>query len=596
MTASSPTEAEAAARQANDPERWDQLWGKEGAGTWRKRALADVYDRICHIMPEGARVVDVGGGVGALAELLMQAGCASVEVWDHSETALEVAERNEGVTGRLVDLEAVGEPLPLIENADVVVATELLEHLSAYARDTLVTDICQAEGVHSAIFSIPNDCMGPDVEPQHSIQWTAMDFKRFLQDYFSDVRIEVFGRYQMAVCGEMAKKAFTLSVCLPVRDEEADLERVLASFRGAADQIVVGVDPRTVDGTREIAAKYADLVFELEDPALEDLDNANLYVDADKVRPDGVHFSWVRNQCMDRCTGDWIFMTEGHESLAEGQDRLLNLDALVPENSPVCMVWRSGQGQRWAFPWLCRREAGFRYERSTHNELVFPRKTLVTKLPGVRTDHFRDHSRSESRAAQRRAQNRRTLMDDWMSRKNEQSLFYLGQEWRGIDPARSIDRLQAFLATSNNGCNKYQARLVLAKELYGLGKRREAEEVLLGCAQDDWSRTEHWIWLGDINFEHEDYARAYQFYRYATTSIGDPPFTVWWISMDSYTYLPAQRMTAAAAAVGRLEEACHWAEKAASLLPSDTPDAVRAEAEANVRLLRETLDGSAEPS
>jgi hypothetical protein len=62
--------------------------------------------------------------------------------------------------------------------------------------------------------------------------------------------------------------------------------------------------------------------------------------------------------------------------------------------------------------------------------------------------------------------------------------------------------------------------------------------------------------------------------------------------MDNYTYLPAQRLAIACASVGRLEEACLWGQKAAELLPSDTPETVRQEAQENLALLQEALDGS----
>ncbi|WP_418417850.1 glycosyltransferase, partial [Anaerotignum lactatifermentans] len=51
----------------------------------------------------------------------------------------------------------------------------------------------------------------------------------------------------------------TISLCMIVKDEELTLERCLQCAKGFADEIVV-VDTGSVDRTKEIAEKYADVV------------------------------------------------------------------------------------------------------------------------------------------------------------------------------------------------------------------------------------------------------------------------------------------------------------------------------------------------
>ena len=567
---------EANAKIANSVNRWDSLWAEEGQDTWRQHALVNVYERIVALVPKGATAHDFGGGVGVLARRLRDNRKANVTVYDHSPEAVRQA-REAGLEALHIDLEAPTYPLL---DGSYLVATECAEHLSDRARKWLLDKALTAKG---ALISIPNDRLGPDEEPQHTIRWTAKQFLDELRKLWgADCRVEVLGGYLLGVCGDLAHKNFRLSMCLPVRDEAADLERVLASFRGAADEIVVGVDPRTADNTREVAAKYADIVFDLESPRGPPGEEVE--------KPNGVHFSWLRNQCMDKCTGDWIFMTEGHESLAFGLDALLTLDELVPKAADVAMVARTSGGQQWAFPWLSRNKSSIRYKRATHNQLSFPDKTFVVKLPQIKTDHFRDHSRAVSRAEQRGSQNKLWLMDDWLERQSEQSLFYLSQEWMGVDPRRAQERMEQFLEISNNGPNKYQVRLVLAKMLMSKDDTAAARELLVKCCADDWSRTEHYLWLGDIAVANSSYEEAYQFYRLAATRIGSPPFTAWWIDLSSYSYLPPQRLAMVAAALNRTEEAIVWAEKAIEFLPDDVAAEVRDEALENLRLLKEAGD------
>lgn len=589
------SEAELEARRQNAADLWDRLWASEGDETWRAQALARVYARIVRLIgsmnplgPHGISVADIGGGRGILAEQirdgvhLVGQDRSNIVVIDNSSVALQAC-AEKGIPTERVDLESFGS-VEAIGGRDVFVATECFEHLSREARWYLCTMMARVGS--SAIISVPNNRLGPDEEPQHTVKFTAMTLKRELSTYWPGrVRVEVLGPYLLAVCGKMAVKGFTLSACLPVRDEAADLEGTLASIRGIADQLVVGVDPRTKDKTFEIAELYADEVFYLKDP---------MGPPGEYMGENGINFAWVRNQCLNRCTGEWIFMTEGHERLVQGEDVLLSLDQIMPKGCRVGFVLRQGQGQQWAFPWLFQNAPDINFKRPVHNILDFPEGTFSVVLPQIRTLHDRDHSRGQSRAKQRKAQNRSALLDDWLSRQSEASLFYLGQEWRDIDPSKAIDRLEQFLIVSNNGVQRYQARLILAKEYARKGQLKDAFRVLHGCTADDWSRTEHYVWLGDLARLEKDFEKARRFYQLATIGIGEPPITVWWIELSYYSYIPAQRLAQTCGDLGLAEEALHWCKAVLELLPHDAPTEAFEEAKANVTLIESALSGRAE--
>lgn len=579
---------ERAARLANSPDLWNRLWQAEGQDSWRKQALSQVYTRIERIVSPNVKVADLGGGTGALGSRLKIAKHAQVLVVDHSQAALELAAA-EGLETTVADLENPEDVQRVTEGFDVLVATEVVEHLSHEARQRLFK---RASECGKALFSVPNDRLGPDEEPQHTIKYNAMSLKNDLKQYFEHVRIEVLGFYLLAVCGW--EKKFTLSVTLPCRDEAVDLEATLASFRAIADEIVVGVDPRTADNTREVARKYAEVVFDLVDPeGPED----------DKVPNGGVHFAWVRNQCMDRCTSEWIFMTEGHERLVSGWEALLSLDQL-PAPTRIGFVLRTGNNQQWAFPWLCKNDPNIRYARQTHNVLDYPAGSYAIQLPQVRTLHERVADRDIARHHQRKVQNRITLMDDWVSNGNEASLHYLGAEWREHNPDKAIQRLEEYLLLpKKNGPMRYHTRLILSK-LYSQKADRlasskdlegeteawkRAREILLECVADDWSRTEHWVRLGDLAFREDKFEEALQWYTYAGTKVGNPPFTLWWVDLPMYSWIPAQRLSMTHANLGQLEDSLYWARKVLDLLPDDAESAAFEEATANIVLLEETL-------
>ncbi len=569
----------AVAKIANAPSRWDGIWKTPEARDWREQALSEIYDRIIELIPPDSAVVDIGGGVGALGARIQDEKDCHVTVVDHSPVANTIA-FNRGLSVCCFDME--GEyPYPF-EAASVVVATEVLEHFTLRTRERIYA-LAADGGV--GLFSIPNNRLGPDEEPEHTRKWTAKQFLDELREHFgANCRVEVMDPYLLGVCGSLAIKDFTLSMCLPVRDEEEDLAQTLASFRGVADQMVVGIDPRTVDRTRQIAEEYADVVFDLVDPT---------GPAEDGVPEDGVHFAHIRNQCIDRCDGSWIFMTEGHERLKEGQDVLLNLTDVVPEKARVGYVYREGNRQRWAFPWLFQNAPDIRFKRSTHNILDYPKSTYVVKLPQISTLHERGEKKDVVRKDQRKVQNRVTLMRDWLKYGNENSLSYLGAEWREYDRNKAIEWLRFFINKSRrNGARRYHTRLILAKELMnrgGDGDAAEAREVLMGATADDWSRTEHWVWLGDLAFDGGDFEEAVQFFRYAATTIGLPPFTMWWIDLAHYAWIPAQRLAMTYGALGNGPEALHWAQRVVELLPDDQEEALE-EARRNADQIEEAIE------
>jgi len=569
----------------NTPDHWNECWKNQIQAEWREKKLDPVYKRILELVPPGLKVVDFGGGVGILGQRLKEQKGCSVCIWEHNDTAIKAA-IDRGLEAKKVHLEQwsnIDEAFKSIEE-HLLVSTEVLEHLSWSTRRRIYRMAnSQALGL---IASVPHDRLGPEEESEHTIRWTALEFLNELRETFGeDARVEVLGPFMIGIAGQVAHKPYKLSVTFPARDEAADIGETLASFRGIADEIVVGIDPRTKDNTVEIVEKYAEKWFYLENP--EGPSN-------DRVPSGGVHFAHIRNQCIDHCVGDWIFMTEAHESLAAGIDALLYLDKVMPKASRVGYVLRQGQGDQWAFPWLFRRHSDLRFKRSTHNILDMPTNELCVKMPQVITSHRRVHKRALERRDQRAKQNRYTLLRDWLVEENQTSLHYLGSETRDFNPEKAIERFLEFLAVNHNGIMRYHTRLLLAKEYAKLGRLEEAKVTLYGGSQEDWTRIEHWMWLGDIAIEEKNWEQAIQFFLYASTRIGNMPFTLWWIDLDSYTYLPAMKLAECYTELGEYDKALYWARRVEELLPAGASEKILSEIRGNIERLEKANGKSAE--
>lgn len=582
---------------------WDAIWQAEGDDTWR--TYPRLYGRVAQLITDGSKVFDIGCGVGKLLDRLRdEKGCYGFGI-DISPVAVEAA-RQKGHVVQACRVSADSEKTFDIPKVDFVVATEMLEHLRTHDLEWLLAKVA-ATGAR-AIFAVPNNCMGPDVEPQHHQQWTALEFKQLLEKHFKTVRVECVddGAPRLIGVCNFPPKPYKLAFTMPVKNEGRDIERVLKSFRGAADYIVIGVDDATTDETAEVARRYADVVFSFT------WEN---------------HFAKARNSCIDRCRelldeNDWIFMSEGHEHLEAGLDELLNLDQ-IPAGIHVLEVRREDRDHAWMFPWLFRNRREIYFENPAHNALVYEDK-VCAQLPAVRTWHEPHAENRKERAYQRRHMNRQVLLEKLVANpKDERSCYYLANEWRMENPDKAIEYYQRYLAMGGkNGPERYQARLSMVacvmnrigrrqdhiRELqqdctnadaHGCVRREEAAQqrdmqliydTLIIAGADDWSRNEHWLGLGDLCASQPDrHEQAMRFYELAAVSINRAPLTFMWIEKANYTWVPAQKLVTIYAQAGMLEAALHWCEKVAELLPDWSPQEARDEVERHRQTIIEKL-------
>lgn len=177
---------------ANSPEVWGERWINP-KGVPAHVLLRAVHERVAELVPQGARVVDVGGGAGHLGRLLVERCAAVVTVWEHNEPALEAA-RAKGLGAVHCDLR---QELPEVEPGAVVVATEVLEHLELEDRRKIYRRALQCVGL---VVSVPDDRAGPGTIPGHVVQFTPVSFLAELtRELGGGVQVERIGRYGQRV-------------------------------------------------------------------------------------------------------------------------------------------------------------------------------------------------------------------------------------------------------------------------------------------------------------------------------------------------------------------------------------------------------------
>jgi len=260
-----------------------------------------------------------------------------------------------------------------------------------------------------------------------------------------------------------------VSLCMIVRNEEANLPDCLRTAEGLFDEIVV-VDTGSTDGTREAARRFGAKVFEFP------------WVDS---------FGAARNESVRCASGKWIMWLDADDRLdADNRERLRKvLAGLGEERDAYAVQVRSVlDADRTAFRLLdqvriFRNLAAIRWDYRIHEQIL----PAVNRAGGVVrwTDVIVDHVGYQDAALRRRKleRNLRLLeLDDAERPDDSFSLFNLG--WTLLDLGRIADalpRLRRSLETARPDSSilrKLHHLLAVAQRQLGA-----PEEALQACRE-----------------------------------------------------------------------------------------------------------------
>ncbi len=111
----------------------------------------------------------------------------------------------------------------------------------------------------------------------------------------------------------------TISLCMIVKNEEQNIEKCLNSVKEAVDEIII-VDTGSTDGTKEIASKFTDKIYDFE------------WCD---------DFSAARNESIKHATCDWVFILDADEIIGKEEHGKLLECANVWENQAYNVLTRN---------------------------------------------------------------------------------------------------------------------------------------------------------------------------------------------------------------------------------------------------------------
>lgn len=143
-----------------------------------------------------------------------------------------------------------------------------------------------------------------------------------------------------------------ISLCMMVKNEEANLPRALASVRAGVDQIVLN-DTGSTDRTLEIARAFEAKIIETGFTG---------------------DFSHHRNITLDAADGEHLFVMDADEEVVDTDFEELRHHLASGQLPPVCMVrevlrYPEGREVTMLAPRVFRADAGIRYKYPIHEQL-----------------------------------------------------------------------------------------------------------------------------------------------------------------------------------------------------------------------------------
>lgn len=371
-----------------------------------------------------------------------------------------------------------------------------------------------------------------------------------------------------------------LSMCTFLKNEGSTIYRLLDSCEPFIDEFIIGIDNSCTDNTKEEVLKWAEYTTT----------NAEIdiyYFDWNES------FAYHRNEGMDKATGDWILVMDGHEffpdswtnitekrrtnsqevmklikgHLAEGgvkdeDGTIKDCDAVflnlyqqpfigeTPNNFFMQpRIYRNGLS-------ATHPKEKIRFGRAAHNCIMYTRPELDVQYPEAIIIHDAPEENRKERAVQRQDMNIKQLTDDLKKNdKDTRALFYLGNTYlegkKYKEAEESYTRYLELIKTETD--EVYQCYLHLALLYKELEKYNDAIKCLSNSIRINPTKRDAFLLTGDMYAALEEWDRAVQYYNICISI--KPPVSRMFSNGGTYTWLPHQQLCIAYKALGNKEMA-----------------------------------------
>jgi glycosyltransferase involved in cell wall biosynthesis len=355
-----------------------------------------------------------------------------------------------------------------------------------------------------------------------------------------------------------------------------------------ADEYVIGIDKTCTDNTEEEVQR-----FFTDNP-----DKKNIVYKYDWPES----FAKARNEGMDKASGEWILIMDGHEyfpdetySITENQripvkecllkvkEKLGDLDTdevffmlhqqpftgEIPNNNFMQpRIYRNGlsrlvkEGKDYS-------KEKIRYGRAAHNTIKYSRPELSVHFPEIIIIHDAPEDNRTERAIQRQRMNVKQLKEDLkINSKDTRALFYLGNTYlERKEFKKAIGCFDKYLKYMKHEHSEvYQCHLHKALAHKELDQWDEVKYHLFESIKLDCNRRDALLLLGDYYEKVDDDQKAIHYYT--SCQLIKPKPSRMFSNGGTYTWLPHQQLAKVYKKIGDKKKAIAHLRAAYNYVPN----------------------------
>lgn len=342
----------------------------------------------------------------------------------------------------------------------------------------------------------------------------------------------------------------TISLCMIVKNEEETLSRCLDCVRGIADEIIIA-DTGSTDGTKEIAKKYTDKIYDY------------------KWTDD---FSAARNFSYEKATMDYILWLDADDILLENdRTRFLQLKKDLDENVDAVMMRYNIDFDSYGNPAffyyrerLTKRSCGFKWAEPVH-------ECLQVGGNIINSDICITHKKIGKTEKGRNLVIYDKLLSDGKELSPRGQYYYARELMENGRVDEAIERFSMFLLIGKgwmedniNACCEL-AQCYILKNEPGL-----ALSSLLNSFIYDMPRAESCCRIGYLFMDKKEYQTAAFWFELAT-AVKVPQNSWGFIHSDYSDYIPNMELAVCYDRLGEQDKAEAFNNKAGKIKP-DSPE------------------------
>lgn len=366
-----------------------------------------------------------------------------------------------------------------------------------------------------------------------------------------------------------------------VKNEALTVERTIQSVREYVDEVVVGLDTESNDGTEEIVRRLADRIIDI-----------NLSKELAKKGPLERNTEWgfayARNVTLGQCKkGNWRLILDGHEAILNPElmaEKIEDAKSTSCDGIEITVNFEPDDNgiPQMSFGSTRLVGPGVLYRNSIHN---VPAVAATYQAHGILVEHRKQDQAIEDKKA-RDVQRADANIEGFRKKlriegDDSRSWYYLATAYK--ESARHTEAVKAFeecLKFSKWNEERWHARVNMGTSLLHLGERNGARSQFAQALEEFPPMAEAYYYLGDMAYKEQRYREA-QVWLEKCIELEQPDCKLF---VDPRVYLVGRYdlLSMVYNHLGQFGKAIEQAEKALRSAPNER-------IEKNVRIWREQL-------